>query len=115
MIRGAHVILFTEAAEATRDFLGAALHLPAVDAGGGWLIFALPPAEVAVHPATAPSHELYLMCDDLSTTIADLEKAGATFGPVHEERWGRATVMTMPGGARLSIYEPSHPSPVRTM
>lgn len=114
MIRGAHVILFTEAAEETRDFLARALHLDSVDAGGGWQIFALPPAEVAVHPATTPSHELYLMCDDLPTTMAELEPAGATFGPVHEERWGRATVMTMPGGAQLSIYEPSHPSPIRS-
>jgi catechol 2,3-dioxygenase-like lactoylglutathione lyase family enzyme len=112
MIRGAHVILFTEAAEETRDFLGRALHLEAVDAGGGWLIFALPPAEVAVHPATTPSHELYLMCDDLPATIAELQSAGATFGPIHDERWGRVTVMTMPGGAQLTIYQPSHPSPV---
>ena len=113
MIQGAHVILFTEAAEATRDFLGRALHLPSVDAGGGWLIFALPPAEVAVHPASAPSHELYLMCDDLPSTVNELESAGATFGPVHEERWGHVTLMTMPGGAQLSIYQPSHPSPTR--
>jgi hypothetical protein len=113
LIHGAHVILFTPAAEATREFLGRALHLPAVDAGGGWLIFALPPAELAVHPAAVPSHELYLMCDDLSATIADLTNAGATFGPIQEERWGRVTLMTMPGGAQLSIYQPSHPSPIR--
>jgi hypothetical protein len=114
MIQGAHVILFTEAAEATREFLGRALHFRAVDAGGGWLIFALPPAEVAVHPATAPSHELYLTCDDLSATIVDLANAGATFGPVHEERWGQVALMTMPGGAQLSIYQPVHPSPIRS-
>ncbi|HLX36122.1 MAG TPA: hypothetical protein VKR30_12875 [Candidatus Limnocylindrales bacterium] len=112
MILGAHVILFTDAAEATREFLGRALHLQAIDAGGGWPIYALPPAELAVHPASAPAHELYLMCDDLSKTIADLTNAGATFGPVHLERWGRAVLMTMPGGAQLSIYEPSHPSPI---
>lgn len=113
MILGAHVILSTEAAEATREFLGHALHLRAVDAGGGWLIFALPPAELAVHPATAPSHELYLMCDDLASTIVDLESAGATFGPVQEQRWGQVVLMTMPGGAQLSIYQPSHPSPIQ--
>lgn len=112
MIVGAHVILFTDAAEATREFLRDALRLPAVDAGGGWLIFALPPAEVAVHPATQPSHELYLMCDDLSATIARLTAAGATFGPTHEERWGRIATMTMPGGAQLPIYQPSHASPI---
>jgi hypothetical protein len=113
MIHGAHVILSTEAAEATRDFLGKALRFEAVDAGGGWLIFALPPAELAVHPASTPSHELYLMCDDLAATIADLEGAGARFGPIHDERWGRVSLMTMPGGAQLSIYQPSHPSPIR--
>jgi catechol 2,3-dioxygenase-like lactoylglutathione lyase family enzyme len=112
MINGAHVILFTPAAEATRAFLRDALGLSSVDAGGGWLIFALPPAEVAVHPAEHPSHELYLMCDDLVATMAELTGAGAAFGPVHEERWGRVTVMTMPGGAQISIYQPSHASPL---
>jgi catechol 2,3-dioxygenase-like lactoylglutathione lyase family enzyme len=111
VISGAHVILFTPAAEATRRFLRDALGLASVDAGGGWLIFALPPAEVAVHPAEVPSHELYLMCDDLVATMARLAAAGAKFGPVHEERWGRVTVMTIPGGAQLSIYQPSHPRP----
>ena len=86
--------------------------LPSVDAGGGWLIFALPPAEVAVHSAELPSHELYLMCDDLDVTISDLTTAGATFGPIHEERWGAIATMTMPGGGQLSIYQPSHPSPI---
>lgn len=113
MISGAHIVLFTDAVESTRDFLRDALQLPAVDAGGGWLIFALPPAEVAVHPADQASHELYLMCDDLQATIARLKDAGATFGPVRKERWGRITMMTMPGGAQLPIYQPSHPSPTR--
>jgi len=112
MINGAHVILFTPAAEATREFLRDALGFSAVDAGGGWLIFALPPAEVAVHLTEHPSHELYLMCDDLVATMAKLTGAGATFGPVHEERWGRVTVMTIPGGAQLSIYQPLHASPI---
>jgi hypothetical protein len=115
VIDGAHVILFTPAAEATRAFLRDALHLASVDAGGGWLIFALPPAEIAVHPADLPSHELYLMCDDLETTMAGLAAAGATFGPVHDERWGRVSDMTMPGGAHLPIYQPSHPRPKRTV
>ena len=90
-----------------------ALRLPGVDAGDGWLIFALPPAEVAVHPADEASHELYLMCDDLEATMTELGVAGAAFGPVHEQRWGRTAVMTIPGGTRLSIYQPSHPSPIR--
>lgn len=95
MITGAHVILFTAAPDATR----------------GWLIFALPPAEVAVHRAEQPSHELYLMCHDLEASILHLTAAGATFGPIHEERWGRITTMSMPGGVQLSVYQPSHPSP----
>jgi catechol 2,3-dioxygenase-like lactoylglutathione lyase family enzyme len=111
MISGAHIILFTPAVEATREFLRNALGFESVDAGGGWLIFALPPTEVAVHPADLPSQELYLMCEDLADTIARLSDSGATFGPVREERWGRITLMTIPGGAQLSIYEPMHPSP----
>ena len=112
MLIGAHMIIFTGAAEATRAFLADALGLASVDAGGGWLIFALPPAEVAVHPSTTEHHELYLMCDDLEATMARLEAAGATFDAVHPERWGRIAVMTMPGGARLPLYEPQHASPV---
>jgi hypothetical protein len=112
LITGAHVIVFTDAPDEARDFLRTALHLPSLEAGDGWLIFALPPAEVAVHPAAARSDELYLMCDDLDATMADLGHAGASFGPVHEQRWGRTAVMTIPGGTRLSIYQPSHPSPI---
>jgi catechol 2,3-dioxygenase-like lactoylglutathione lyase family enzyme len=111
MISGAHMILFTPAVDATREFLRDALGFRSVDAGGGWLIFALPPAELVVHPAEHPSHELYLMCDDLAATIEKLTGAGASFGPVNEERWGRIALMTIPGGAQLSIYEPSHPRP----
>lgn len=112
MINGAHVIMFTPAVEATRAFLRDARGLASVDAGGGWLIFALPPAELAIHPAELQSHELYLMCDDLAATMAELSGAGAEFGPVHQELWGRVAVMTIPGGTQLSIYQPSHASPV---
>ena len=112
MINGAHIVVFTPAVEPTRDFLRDALKLPAVDAGSGWLIFALPPAELAVHPADESGHELYLMCDDLAATIVRLGEAGATFGPVREERWGRVSTMTMPGGAQLPVYQPAHPSPI---
>jgi hypothetical protein len=112
VIIGAHIIVFTSAVQPCRDFLRDALKLPAVDAGGGWLIFALPPAEIAVHPAQEASHELYLMCDDLAATIVHLSESGATFGPVREERWGRVSTMTIPGGAQLPIYQPSHPSPI---
>ena len=106
MISGAHVVLFTPAAEATREFLRDVLGLSSVDAGGGWLIFALPSAEVAIHPAEHPSHELYLMCDDLEATMANLAGAGATFGPVsrgalgachgHDYPWRYAAPVDLP-------------------
>jgi catechol 2,3-dioxygenase-like lactoylglutathione lyase family enzyme len=114
LITGAHVILFTDAPEPTQAFLRDVLELPSVDAGGGWLVFALPPAEVAVHAADRPSHELYLMCDDLTATMTRLADAGATFGPIQEARWGRLTTMTIPGGAQLPLYQPLHPSPPHT-
>src|SRR5258708_36608597 len=109
MMPGAHAILSSDAAEETRDFLDRALHLRSVDAGGGWLIFALPPAELAGHPADAPSHELYLMCDDLAATMADLESAGAAFGAIQGQRWGRAPGWTRPGGPRAPTYRPLYP------
>jgi hypothetical protein len=111
MINGAHLIVFTDAPDQTRTFLRDHLHLSNVDAGDGWLIFGLPPAELAVHPADEPRQELYLMTPDLGATIVELTAAGATFGPVESRSWGRIAPMTMPGGARLSIYQPSHPRP----
>jgi catechol 2,3-dioxygenase-like lactoylglutathione lyase family enzyme len=111
MIDGAHAILFSTDAEAARAFLSDVLGLRSVDAGGGWLIFALPPAEVAVHPGT-PRHELYLMCDDLDATLAELAERGAeASGEVHAEPWGRVTAIRIPGGGDLGLYEPRHPRP----
>ncbi len=112
MIVGAHTIVFAEDAEATRAFFADVLDLRAVDAGGGWLIFALPPAELACHPATDDSgrHELYLMCDDLEATMAELRAKGVELGPVAEERWGRVTTITLPDGGELGLYEPRHPT-----
>jgi predicted enzyme related to lactoylglutathione lyase len=111
MIDGAHAVLFSTEAEAARAFLSDVLGLRSVDAGGGWLIFALPPAEVAVHPGE-PRLELYLMCDDLDATVAELAARGAeTTGEVHEERWGRVTAIRVPGGGELGLYEPHHPRP----
>jgi hypothetical protein len=89
------------------------LGLRAVDAGGGWLIFALPPAELACHPAQDDSgrHELYLMCDDLEATIAELRAKGAEFvAPISDEAWGRVTRLNVPGGGELALYEPRHPT-----
>jgi hypothetical protein len=110
-ITGVHAILYTRDAEADRAWLGDVLRLDSVDAGGGWLIFALPPAELAAHPATGEGGnvELYLMCDDLETTMQTLRDKGAAFdGPVAEERWGRVTRIVLPSGARLGLYEPHH-------
>jgi hypothetical protein len=112
MIRGAHVILYSTDADADRAFLRDLLELPAVDAGGGWLILQLPPAEVAVHPAdTSGATELYLVCDDIEETVADLEKRGvAVDGPITDQGWGRLATVPLPGGGRLGIYEARHPT-----
>ena len=110
MINAAHVILYSTDADADRAFLRDKLGLPGVDAGGGWLILALPPAEIAVHPADGPSHELFLMCDDLEATIAELAGNDVEMArPVSEERWGRLTAIKLPSGAELGLYEPRHP------
>jgi catechol 2,3-dioxygenase-like lactoylglutathione lyase family enzyme len=110
VIFGAHVILFSHDAEADRAFLADVLGFPSVDAGGGWLIFALPPAEAAVHPSEdAPSCDLYFMCDDLAAEIAALTGKGVTCSPVEEPRWGRVTRIRLPGGGEVGLYQPSHP------
>src|SRR5580698_11237637 len=102
MIFGAHVIVYSKDAEADRAFLRDVLGFASVDAGHGWLIFALPPAEAAVHPAEENNrHELYFMCDDLKAEIAALEKRGVACSAVHEERWGSVTKITLPGGGEL--------------
>jgi predicted enzyme related to lactoylglutathione lyase len=116
VITGAHAIVFAEDPEAARAFFAEALSLRAVDAGGGWLIFALPPAELACHP-TAPDdsgrHELYLMCDDVEATMAELEGKGVEFvAPITDAGFGRMTRMRMPGGGELGLYQPTHPSPL---
>ena len=109
-LSGAHVIVYSKDAEADRSFFRDVLRYPHVDAGGGWLIFKLPPAEVAVHPgADASPHELYLMCDDLDDTMEDLGGQGVAFTSVTEERWGRLTHFTLPGGSRVGLYQPHHP------
>jgi catechol 2,3-dioxygenase-like lactoylglutathione lyase family enzyme len=114
VINGAHVIVYSRDAEADRQFLRDVLGFGHVDAGGGWLIFELPPAEVAVHPAdTGPSHELYLMCDDVAATVAELTAKGVTCGPVSDEGWGLLTAIELPGGGKLGLYEPRHPRPQR--
>jgi catechol 2,3-dioxygenase-like lactoylglutathione lyase family enzyme len=109
MINGAHVIVYSTDAEADRAFFRDVLGYPSVDAGHGWLIFKLPPAEVAVHPAEAASHELLLMCDDLEATVAELTARGVEFvRPVERQRWGVLTSFRLPGGGEVGLYEPLH-------
>ena len=113
MITGVHAIVFTKEIEAARALLGDVLGLKSVDAGGGWQIFRLPPAEVAAHPADdAMSHELYLMCDDITATVEELERKGVgVLGPVTYEGWGLLTSIAIPGGGELGLYQPRHPLP----
>src|SRR6185295_13702609 len=98
--------------EADRAFLRDVLRLPSVDVGDGWLIFGLPPAEVAVHPSEKNDvHEFYLMCDDVEAFIAAMKKRDVTCGPVQNQRWGLLTRLTLPGGGTLGIYQPRHARP----
>jgi predicted enzyme related to lactoylglutathione lyase len=114
VIFGVHAIVYTEDAEQLRAFFRDVLELPWVDAHDGWLIFALPPAELAVHPADqAGRHELYLMCDDVHATVAELEEKGVEFSqPISDEGFGLLTTIKLPGGGELGLYEPKHPSPL---
>ncbi len=110
MINGAHIIIYSTDAEADRAFMRDVLKYKHVDAGGGWLIFKLPPAEVAVHPDKAnDAHELYLMCDDLKATIADLKKERVVCDRPMDLPWGKLTYFKLPGGGRLGLYQPMHP------
>jgi catechol 2,3-dioxygenase-like lactoylglutathione lyase family enzyme len=112
MINGAHVILYSRDDAADRAFIRDVLGFRHVDAGGGWLIFKTPPAEVAVHPTDeAAFHQLYLMCDDINATIAELTAKGVEFaGPVSDQRWGLLTSIKLPGGGELGLYQPLHPT-----
>jgi catechol 2,3-dioxygenase-like lactoylglutathione lyase family enzyme len=111
MINGAHTIIYSSDAEADRAFFRDVLGFDSVDAGGGWLIFALPPAELAAHPAeNGGRHELYLMCDDIAATVSELRTKGVEFrGPPSDEGFGLLTSILLPGGGELGLYEPRHP------
>jgi predicted enzyme related to lactoylglutathione lyase len=113
VIIGAHSIIYSTDPDGVRAFFRDVLELPSVDAGHGWLIFALPPAEVAAHPTDGVGrHELYLMCDDIQATVDDLAAKGVEFArPIAEERWGLVTAIRLPGGAEVGLYEPRHPTP----
>ena len=111
-IIGAHVLLYSPAAEALRSTLREAFGWAHVDAGEGWLIFTLPPAELGVHPGEAAKHELSLMCDDVQATLADLEAKGVEArGEPHDMGFGVGTTVVLPGGVEVLLYEPRHPSP----
>ena len=111
MINGSHIILYSSDPEADRAFFADVLEQPSVDAGGGWLIFKLPTAELATHPSDgAPSQELYFMCDDVEATMQELRDKGVEFTQdISEERWGRLTRFRLPGGGEVGMYEPRHP------
>jgi catechol 2,3-dioxygenase-like lactoylglutathione lyase family enzyme len=111
LISGAHVMIFSRDADADRAFVKDVLGLDSVDSGGGWLIFALPPSEVAIHPTEERDHhELYLLCDDIEATATELERKGVALKrPFDEARWGRVTEITLPGGGRIGLYQPKHP------
>ena len=113
MINGAHVIIYSKDAEADRAFFRDVLKFPSVDAGHGWLIFALPPAEAAFHDAEGnDKHELYFMCDDIAASLKELKANNVKVSEVKKERWGNLASLTLPGGGRVGIYEPKHKSPL---
>lgn len=108
-----HAIMFSPDAVKLREFFADVLDLPSADAGGGWLIFALPPAELAVHPTEGDSrHELYLMCDDIRATLAGLQAKGVEAArDISDQGWGLLSAIRLPDGGELPIYQPRHPSP----
>jgi len=111
VISGAHVIVYSKDAEADRAFFRDVLGFKSVDAGRGWLIFALPPAEAAFHPSDENGvHELYFMCDSLKAAMASLATKGVSCSQVQEVRWGSITKMRLPGGGEVGLYQPKHPT-----
>jgi catechol 2,3-dioxygenase-like lactoylglutathione lyase family enzyme len=116
-IAGAHVVIYSQNADADRAFLRDVLGLPHVDAGDGWLIFGLPPSEVAVHPRDPSeegedTHELYLLADDVEAFVAEMTTRGVATTPIANRGWGRLTQITLPGGGKLGVYQPRHARPV---
>jgi catechol 2,3-dioxygenase-like lactoylglutathione lyase family enzyme len=111
VIFGAHIIVFTHDADADRAFFRDVLGLPSVDSGGEWLIFEMPPGELAFHPTDgAMTNEIFLLCDDLAAEMRELKAQGVEFTKVDEERWGTVTHFTLPGGTTIGMYQPKHPT-----
>ncbi len=112
MITGAHTIIYISVAEADMNFFRNILKLPNVDVGHGWLIFGLPPSEVAIHPAAENGpHEFYLLCDDLDAFIKEMAEHNIVCTPITSQRWGDLTQLTLPGGGKIGVYKPKHPRP----
>jgi hypothetical protein len=112
MINGAHAIVYSKKPEADRKFLRDVLGLPHVDVGGGWLIFAMPPAEIAVHPSDENGHhELFFMCEDVNAFVVAVKKRKIACDPVSDQGWGLLTRLTLPGGGKLGVYQPRHARP----
>jgi predicted enzyme related to lactoylglutathione lyase len=115
MIIGTHAIIYAQDAEAARAFFRDVFHFPNVDAHGGWLIFKLPPAELGIHPSSEPGapaghHELYLMCDEVEATVAELTAHGVDFvGPVEDQGFGLLAKLRVPGAGEIDLYQPRHP------
>jgi hypothetical protein len=112
-ILGAHVIVYSKKADADRKFLADLFKTKGADAGGGWMIYALPPAEIAVHPSDENDvHELYVMVDDVEAFALSMKKKKVKCDPISEQRWGLLTSITMPSGSKLGVYQPLHASPL---
>ena len=113
MISGTHVVIYSKNAEADRTFFRDTLGFSSVDAGHGWLIFALPPGEAAFHHASVDAHELFFLCDDLRAEMAALTLKGVKFSSVEEARWGSITKIQLPGGGSIGLYQPKHPTALK--
>lgn len=111
MINGAHLVIYTKDPEVDRAFFRDVLKFSSVDAGHGWLIFAMPPLEAAFHDSEKnDQHEFYLMCDDIAATLKDLKSKNVMVSDVSEQRWGKLASFVLPGGGKIGIYEPTHPT-----
>lgn len=112
MITGAHSIIYSSDSQADIDFFKNVLKFPHVDAGRGWLIFGLPPSEVAIHPATESGlQEFYLLCDDIESFVTEMAEHNITCSTIENQRWGSITHLTLPGGGKIGVYEPKHARP----
>jgi catechol 2,3-dioxygenase-like lactoylglutathione lyase family enzyme len=114
LINAAHIVIYSKDPEADRTFFRDVLQFPCVDAGHGWLIFAMPPLEAAFHDSEKNDrHELFLICDNLPATLKDLKSKHVRVTDITEQRWGKLASFHLPGGGKIGIYEPKHPSPLK--